>query len=97
MIPAPIFSCCPFGERGRHGPKAIRGQGGSELFDPVCCPTRPHRVSPPSFGGCVAWMQGMYDNTIIAVTPCVLRGPEFAHRRSKHLETLVCKAASCAG
>ena len=58
--------------RGRHGPKAIRGQGGSELFDPVCCPTRPHRVSPPpSFGGCVAWMQGMYDNTIIACSHTV--------------------------
>src|SRR6266536_3113396 len=47
--------------RGGHGPKAIRGQGGSELFDPVSCPTGPRLT--PSFGGCVAWMQGMYDNT----------------------------------
>jgi hypothetical protein len=53
--------------RGRHGPKAIRGQGGSELFDPVCCPTRPHRVSPPHSADVLL---GCRECTIIPIIAC---------------------------
>ena len=53
--------------RGGHGPKAIRGQGGSELFDPVCCPTRPHRVSPPHSADVLL---GCRECTIIPIIAC---------------------------
>jgi hypothetical protein len=72
------------------------GEGMSFLTQFVAGATAPRLI--PSFGGCVARVQGMYDNTNHSVQSHVRRaGPEFVHRRSKHLETLVCKAATCAG